>query len=555
MIYYTKRTTLYKEGIEAQNEMIRVSEIKLPVEHEKKDLEQKIREKLGLKETPEFSIKRRSIDARKKDNLCYSYTVDVSMPKKWEERFLRRKRRGISKVKQITYHFPYIANEASTKKKRPVIIGTGPAGLYCGLMLAKAGYKPILLERGRAMEERVEAVEAFWNGDKLLPDCNVQFGEGGAGTFSDGKLNTTVNDKFGRNDEVLRQFVAHGAKEEILYDGKPHIGTDCLRDIIINMRNTIKKFGGEIRFSNQVTTIEDNGTGVLKGLWINEGMEGEYFLECDMAVLAPGHSARDTFFMLHDKKLVMESKAFAMGVRVEHKREMINRSQYGDGEQAKLLRTAPYKVTARTEKGRNVYSFCMCPGGFVVNASSDDGHLAINGMSNSDRMADNSNAAIVVNVTQEDYGSVHPLSGVLFQQKWEKKAYEVCKGKIPVQKLEDFRKNRVSDSFGTVKPSMKGEFAFGNVRECLPDYICEAIEDGMEKFDNQIAGYADGDTLISGIESRTSSPLRIVRDKSFESSMKGLFPCGEGAGYAGGITSAAMDGIRVAEEVARRMNL
>lgn len=535
--------------------MIRISEIKLPVEHEKKDLEQKIREKLGLKETPEFSIKRRSIDARKKDIVCYSYTVDVSMPKKWEERFLRRKRRGISKVKQVAYHFPYIANQASTQKKRPVIIGTGPAGLYCGLMLAKAGYRPILLERGRAMEERVEAVEAFWNGEKLSPNCNVQFGEGGAGTFSDGKLNTTVNDKFGRNDEVLRQFVAHGAKEEILYDGKPHIGTDCLRDIIINMRNTIREFGGEIRFLNQVTTIEDNHAGALKGLWINEGMDGEYFLACDMAVLAPGHSARDTFFMLHDKKVVMESKAFAMGVRVEHKREMINRSQYGDGEQAKLLGTAPYKVTARTKKGRNVYSFCMCPGGFVVNASSNDGYLAINGMSNSDRMADNSNAAIVVNVTQEDYGFAHPLSGVLFQQNWERKAYEICNGKIPVQKLEDFKENRVSKSFGKVKPSMKGNFAFGNVRECLPDYICEAIEEGMQKFDNQIEGYADGDTLISGIESRTSSPLRIIRDKSFESSMKGLFPCGEGAGYAGGITSAAMDGIRVAEEVARRMNL
>ncbi|MGN0464724.1 MAG: NAD(P)/FAD-dependent oxidoreductase [Lachnospiraceae bacterium] len=534
--------------------MIRINEIKLPVEHEKKDLEEKIREKLGLKETPQFSIKRRSIDARKKENLCYSYTVDISMPKKWEERFLRRKRRGISKINQIIYHFPYTANEISKEKKRPVIIGTGPAGLYCGLMLAKAGYKPILLERGKAMEERVEAVEAFWSGKKLLPNCNVQFGEGGAGTFSDGKLNTTVNDKSGRNDEVLRQFVAHGAKEEILYDGKPHIGTDCLRDIIINMRNTIKKLGGEIRFSHKVISVEDHHTGVLKGLWIDAEREGKYFLECDMAVLAPGHSARDTFFMLHDKKIVMESKAFAMGVRVEHKREMINRSQYGESEQAKLLETAPYKVTARTKKGRNVYSFCMCPGGFVVNASSQDGYLAINGMSNSDRMANNSNAAIVVNVTQEDYGSLHPLSGVFFQQKWEKKAYEICGGKIPVQRLEDFKKNQVSKSFGEVKPSMKGEFSFGNVRECLPDYICEAIEEGMEKFDSQISGYANNDTLISGIESRTSSPLRIVRDKNFESSMKGLFPCGEGAGYAGGITSAAIDGIRVAEEVARRLN-
>lgn len=535
--------------------MIRVSEIKLPVEHEKKELEEKIREKLGLKETPKFSIKRRSIDARKKENLCYSYTVDVSMPKKWEERFLRRKHRGISRVKQVPYHFPYTANEIAKTKKRPVIIGTGPAGLYCGLMLAKAGYQPILLERGKAIKERVKDVEAFWSGERLLPNSNVQFGEGGAGTFSDGKLNTTVNDKFGRNDEVLRQFVVHGAKEEILYDGKPHIGTDCLRDIIVNMRNTIQKYGGEIRFSNQVTTIEENGRGELKGLWINEGMEDAYFLDCDMVVLAPGHSARDTFFMLHDKKLQMESKAFAMGVRVEHKREMINRSQYGESRQAKLLGTAPYKVTARTKNGRNVYSFCMCPGGFVVNASSEEGHLAINGMSNSDRMADNSNAAIVVNVTKEDYGSVHPLSGVLFQQKWERKAYEICGGKIPVQRLEDFKKNQISESFGEVKPSMKGEFSFGNVRDCLPDYICEAIEEGIEKFNDQIVGYADKDTLISGIESRTSSPLRIVRDKQFESSMKGLFPCGEGAGYAGGITSAAIDGIRVAEEIARRMNL
>ncbi len=565
-------------------EMIRVSEIKLPVECKKEALEEKIREKLGLKETPDYSIKRRSIDARKKDNICYSYTVDVSMPKKWEERFLRRKHRGISKVKQVTYHFPYIANEIADKKKRPVIIGTGPAGLYCGLMLAKAGYRPILLERGKAMEERVKVVESFWNGEKLQKNCNVQFGEGGAGTFSDGKLNTTVNDKFGRNDEVLRQFVAHGAKEEILYDGKPHIGTDCLRDIIINMRNTITKYGGEIRFSSCVTAIEgkmiasecsksdkcstsssDNSknettstsAGKLEGVWVlEETAEGEkkYFLPADTVVLAPGHSARDTFFMLHEKKIKMEAKAFAMGVRVEHKREMINCSQYGDSAQAKMLGTAPYKVTARTSKGRNVYSFCMCPGGFVVNASSADGYLAVNGMSNSDRMADNSNSAIVVNITKEDYGCMHPLSGVIFQQQWEKKAYELCDGKIPVQRLEDFKQNRVSDHFGHIKPCIKGAFAFGNVRDCLPHYVCEAIEEGMEKFDSQIAGYANADTLISGIESRTSSPLRILRDDNFESNMRGLFPCGEGAGYAGGITSAAIDGIRVAEEIAKRMN-
>lgn len=534
--------------------MIRVSEIKLPVGHEKKELEEKIRKKLGLKETPTFSIKRKSIDAREKENLCYSYTVDVSMSKKWEERFLRRKHRGISKVKQTSYHFPYMANEIAKKKKRPVIVGTGPAGLYCGLMLAKAGYRPILLERGKAMEERIKDVEAFWSGGKLLFNSNVQFGEGGAGTFSDGKLNTTVNDKFGRNEEVLRQFVAHGAKEEILCDGKPHIGTDCLRDIIIQMRATIQKYGGEIRFSSQVTTIKEDEKGKLKGLWVNEGLENPYFLDCDKVVLAPGHSARDTFFMLHDKKIQMEAKAFAMGVRVEHKREWINRSQYGQSEQANLLETASYKVTARTKNGRNVYSFCMCPGGFVVNASSEEGRLAINGMSNADRMADNSNAAIVVNVTKEDYGSTHPLSGVIFQQKWEKKAYEIGGGKIPVQRLEDFKKNQTSTSFGKVKSSMKGAFAFGNVRECLPDYICESIEEGMEKFDHQIAGYADNDTLISGIESRTSSPLRIVRDGQFESNMKGVFPCGEGAGYAGGITSAAIDGIRVAEEIARRMN-
>ncbi len=567
--------------------MIRVSEIKLPVECKKEALEEKIREKLGLKETPDYSIKRRSIDARKKDNICYSYTVDVSMPKKWEERFLRRKHRGISKVKQVTYHFPYAANEAAKKKKRPVIIGTGPAGLYCGLMLAKAGYRPILLERGKAMEERVQVVESFWSGEKLQKNCNVQFGEGGAGTFSDGKLNTTVNDKFGRNDEVLKQFVAHGAKEEILYDGKPHIGTDCLRDIIINMRNTIKECGGEIRFSSCVTAIEcenipkneneknAENTGKLKGVWVLEEEsdkklkqeiekekeekrkkvpEKKYFLPADMVILAPGHSARDTFFMLHERKIKMEAKAFAMGVRVEHKREMINRSQYGDSEQAKMLGTAPYKVTARTEKGRNVYSFCMCPGGFVVNASSVDGYLAINGMSNADRMADNSNTAIVVNITKEDYGCMHPLSGVIFQQQWEKKAYELCSGKIPVQRFEDFKKNRVSDHFGEIKPCIKGGYSFGNIRDCLPDYVCEAIEEGMEKFDHQILGYANADTLISGIESRTSSPLRILRDENFESSLSGLFPCGEGAGYAGGITSAAIDGIRVAEEIAKRMN-
>lgn len=534
--------------------MIRVSEIKLPVEHDRQALEQKIMEKLALQQPPTFTIRKRSIDARRKDALCYSYTVDVQVSKRKEEKILKKHRRGISKAKKVEYVFPYRASEVARQKRRPIIIGTGPAGLYCGLMLARAGYRPILLERGMPIEQRVKAVEGFWNGQPLRENGNVQFGEGGAGTFSDGKLNTSVNDKSGRNMEVLREFALHGAKEEILYDGKPHIGTDCLRDIIINMRNTILQLGGDIRFLSQVTTIAMDDNKKVTGVWVNEGGDDAYFLEADIVVLAPGHSARDTFFMLHEKDVEMEAKAFAMGVRVEHEREKINRSQYGTTKQAALLGTAPYKVTAKTKEGRNVYSFCMCPGGFVVNASSKRGYLAINGMSNADRMADNSNAAIVVNVTKEDFGKNHPLSGVLFQEKWEKKAYELCNGSIPVQLWKDFKENRQSSEFGTVRPSMKGAYAFGNIRECLPDYICEAICEAMEKFDRQIEGYAKEDTLFSGIESRTSSPVRIVRDGQMESNIKGLFPCGEGAGYAGGITSAAIDGIRVAEEVARRMN-
>lgn len=523
--------------------MLRINQLKLSLQHTEEDLKRKAAKMLRVptERITELRIVKQSIDARKKPDLYYVYTVDVALP---DETHILKKAKGnqISKAPEKQYHFSISGNKEL--RHRPIIIGSGPAGLFCAYMLAKAGYHPILLERGAGVEERTKDVERFWETGILNPESNVQFGEGGAGTFSDGKLNTLVKDPFGRNQKVLEIFVENGAPEEILYINKPHIGTDILTTVVKHMREAIIQAGGEVRFHSKVTDFQiENQT--LKGVTINDSD----VLECDISVLAIGHSARDTFQVLNEKQIPMEAKSFAVGVRVEHKQTMINHSQYGM-EKNKILPAAPYKVAEQLDNGRGVYSFCMCPGGYVVNASSEERMLAVNGMSYHAREGENANSAIIVTVTPEDYRDDSPLAGVAFQRELESRAYRLANGQIPIQLFGDFCNNTVSDHLGDVKPQMKGNYAFANVRSIFPEVIAQSIEDGIKKFNDKIRGFSQEDTILSGVESRTSSPIRISRDDTLMSAVTGIYPCGEGAGYAGGITSAAMDGIKVAEKIA-----
>lgn len=547
--------------------MLRISELKLPVEHTSGELVKQVKKRLRLQKgepEPEITIVRRSIDARKKPELYFNYIVNVQV-KNQAEVYRRCDKKQVAVWEEKTYRFPVTSYKGNV---RPVVIGTGPAGLFCGYMLAKAGFRPILLERGKPVEQRTKDVQEFWDKGRLNPESNVQFGEGGAGAFSDGKLNTLVKDKYGRNRKVLSLLVEAGAPGEILYDHKPHIGTDELCKVVANMRKAVISMGGEVHFEAKVTDFVC-GEGHVTGVIIN----GSRQLEAEYVILAPGHSARDLFCTLYERGIAMEAKPFAVGMRVEHPQELINLSQYGRRE-VKSLGNAPYKVTARAKDGRGVYSFCMCPGGFVVNASSEPGRLAVNGMSYSKRDGRNANSAIIVTVTPEDYGQAGPLSGVAFQQRLEERAYKAGNGAIPVERYGDFRKALLDEENGcresihrkmsderasfreTVRipddfqPAIKGKWRFGAVHDILPKALNRAFVEGMEQFGETIRGFSDENVLVEGLESRTSSPVRILRDERLQSSLKGLYPCGEGAGYAGGITSAAMDGIRVAEEVA-----
>ena len=613
--------------------MIRIQQIKLAPDckEEQAALLKKAAKLLRMEPAAiqSLSIVKRAIDARKKPEIYAVYTVDVKVA---DEQAVFRKTRGkngqIQLVEEKTYRFwalkppgpdgGRVEKEAScrdtafektadavaqagaraavgerpmqkpTSVDRPVIVGTGPAGLFCGYMLAKAGMRPLLLERGKEVHKRREDVERFWREGVLNPGSNVQFGEGGAGTFSDGKLTTTVKDPKGRMREVLRIFVEAGAPKEILYEAKPHIGTDILIQVVENLRRRIVEWGGEVRFESQVTALlteDDRAAAVstqsrrITGVVAN----GEE-IRSGAVVLAIGHSARDTFQMLHELRVPMEAKAFAVGLRMEHPREMIDRLQYGDC--GISLPSAAYKVTAQTASGRGVYSFCMCPGGYVVNASSECGRTAVNGMSYSGRDGANSNSAMIVTVSPADYetyGGTGPLAGIAFQRHLEEQAYRIGQGAVPVEGYGDFRaavcagrgmqdsgdlrmttqRNGVSteiqaaDRGGTLRarypgfaPAIKGAWRFAPVHEILPKFLNQALVEGIDLIGQRMSGFADGDAYLSGVESRTSSPIRILRDETGQSALKGLFPCGEGAGYAGGITSAAMDGILIAEKVA-----
>ncbi len=517
---------------------VKVTDIRLnPGDDEKKAYECAIKRvgipKNGVKDR---KILRRSIDARKKNDIHRVYSVGLLV-----DANLKTKK-GVEVYDKEEKYSPSVKG-TKVLSSRPVVVGFGPAGMFCALLLAECGYKPIIVERGSMVDERAQKIENFWNGKNLDTECNVQFGEGGAGTFSDGKLNTGIKDKNGRIKFVLDTFVRFGGNPDIAYDSKPHIGTDVLKVIVKNMREYIKQMGGTFLFDTRLDSITLEGDK-LKSINLSNGES----INTNICVLAIGHSARDTFSMLYEKGLKMVQKPFAVGLRIEHPQKLINNAQYG--ESAKFFGAADYKLTYTTKEKRGVYSFCMCPGGYVLNASSERKHLSINGMSYRSRGGDNANSAIVVTITPKDFKSDHPLAGIEYQRNLERQAYALGNGNIPIQKYSDFCKGEVTKNYGSVHPSVKGKTAFCNINDILPEYVSFSIKEAIPYFGEKIKGFDLEDALLFAVESRTSSPVRILRNEEFQSNIRGIFPAGEGAGYAGGITSAAVDGIKIFEYIA-----
>lgn len=513
-----------------------ISGIKMPIQHTEAEVLAKAQKMAHASEirTSEPYIYKKSIDARRKTDIHFVYSVVLSA-QSIEGKVLP----SSIKVFEDSSAFE-IAKKTSSKKV--LVVGSGPCGLFAAYVLTLGGARVTLVERGSAVDVRAKKVQKFWDTGILDSECNIQFGEGGAGTFSDGKLNTRIGSPL--QGFVLKTFVENGAPKEILYDAKPHIGTDLLPICVKNLREKIKANGGQVLFDTCLTDIEIK-EGKIAGAILN----GSAYAECDAVVLAIGHSSRDTYEWLFEKGIVMEQKPFAAGVRIEHTRQFINEMQYGELAHKNILPTADYRLVHNGEN-RSVYSFCMCPGGTVVNASSENGHLCVNGMSENARMADNSNSALVVTVKPEDFKGASPLAGVDFQRKYEGAAYQLAGGKGVVQLAKDFVRDRISDKFHGVKPSFTGQTDFVDLRECLPNFISATLKEGLIVFDKKIKGFAETGAVLTGVEMRTSAPLRIKRDENFESvSCKGLYPGGEGAGYAGGIMSAAVDGIRIANTI------
>ena len=548
--------------------MLRLTEIRLALDHSGDALKAAIMRALGISE-PEllgYRIRRRGYDARKSGEVVFVYTLDAEV--RDEATLLQRIEHSqhIRKAPDETYHYPVQA--PANIKTRPVVIGTGPCGLFAGLSLARMGFRPLILERGKSVRDRTQDVWGFWRERHLNPESNVQFGEGGAGTFSDGKLHTGIKDRGHHIKKILQDFVDAGAPEEILYISKPHIGTLRLVKVVENLRHKIVELGGEIRFESHVTDIiiEDGDvqgrtsaargrmprTAAVRGVTLANGE----FIATDHVVLAAGHSARDTFEMLHARGVHIEPKPFSIGFRIEHPQTLINRCRLGSEAAHPMLGAADYKLVHHCHNSRDVYSFCMCPGGQVVAASSEEGRVVTNGMSHYSRNERNANAGIVVGITPADFGADHPLAGIALQRQLEEKAFRLggANYNAPAQLVGDFLAGRPSTGPGLVIPSYTPGITWTDLGQALPDYAIAAIREALPAFEKSLKGFAMSDAVLTAVETRTSSPIRIVRDENFESTnTKGLFPAGEGAGFAGGIISAAVDGMKIAEAVAQKI--
>ncbi len=521
--------------------MLRLTEIKLPLDHPPEALAAAIAARLG--ETPiAFQVFRRAPDARFRNAIRLTYTVDVTVADETRHPTLR-------KTPDTTYR---PVTRAEGCKSRPVVIGAGPCGLFAALVLAEMGFRPIVLERGKLVRERTKDTWGLWRRGVLNPESNVQFGEGGAGTFSDGKLHSQISDRLHHGRKVLTEFVRAGAPEEILWVSKPHVGTFRLVGMVESMRARIEALGGEYRFESKVCGIDLAEDRSVRGVRLEDGTT----IATRQVVLAVGHSARDTFAMLHEAEVAMQAKAFSLGVRIEHPQSLIDRARWGRFAGNPILGAADYKLTHHASNGRSVYSFCMCPGGTVVAAASEPGRVVTNGMSQYSRNERNANAGIVVGISPDDYPG-GPLAGIAFQRHWESRAF-IAGGSnycAPAQRLEDFLAGRASTTLGPVAPSYRPGVTPANLADCLPDFAVVAMREALVAFDRDIPGFAMGDALLTGVETRTSAPLRIDRGEDGQSpNTPGLFPAGEGAGYAGGILSAGVDGIRIAEAVGCAIN-
>lgn len=519
--------------------MIRLNQLKLPINYSEIQLANVISNTLRLKasEVASYKVIKRSLDCRNKQP---KYILSVAVELKNQKAFLS-KHKGIDIYTNPICTLDEIVPRIKPANKRPIIIGLGPSGLFAGLVLAKAGLKPIIFERGQRVDERQKSIQTFVDTCVLNKESNIQFGEGGAGTFSDGKLNTGTNsDKI---NIVLHEFVKYGAPSQIVYESKPHIGTDKLVDVVRNIREDIINLGGEVYFDSKLVNIRTNGDK-LTGIDVESKDKGLWSVDCDMCILAIGHSARDTFEML-SHKILMTQKPFSIGVRIEHRQENINLSQYGMLDKA--LPSADYKLACHLDNGRSCYTFCMCPGGYVMPATSEENAVVTNGMSYYARNGENANSALLVGVEPKDFGNDNVLAGVEFQRKYERLAYAVSNSyKAPCQRYGDLLAGKESSSIGEVKPTYPIGVTMADIRACLPDYVADGIKEAIKIFDKKLKGFANEDALLTGVETRSSSPVRLVRDDKGNSTIIGLMPCGEGAGYAGGITSASVDGINVA---------
>ncbi len=521
--------------------MITISNQKLPIGFSDDDIRKCVKKILKTSDDNIASavIRKISIDARKKQDVHYVATIDVKTHT--DESLLVKKSGGKA---QISSYSEYKFTSDKKLTSRPVIVGAGPAGLFCALLLARNGARPIIIERGEAVENRTKSVEAFFETGKLNPCTNIQFGEGGAGTFSDGKLNTGTKDK--RSGFILKEFVSHGAPDDILISAKPHIGTDKLKIAIAAIRNEIISLGGEFMFNTLFIDFNENNSKITSATILKNGVKET--IDTDTIVLATGHSARDTFEMLYNKKIMMEQKAFSIGARIEHSKEYVDYCQYGDF--SKQLPSADYKLSTHLSDGRGVYTFCMCPGGYVVNASSEENMLCTNGMSLFARDAENSNSAVLVSVHPEDYNNGNVLDGIRLQRDIEKKAFEAIGGYIaPVQRVCDFLDTK-SEIISKVNPSIRPGYEYTDISQIYPRFINEGLKGGLYELSKKSSIFRDFGAVLTAAETRSSSPVRILRNEHCESvSIRGLYPCGEGAGYAGGIMSAAADGLKCAEQI------